>query len=254
MNCKDIATFCPLYLSGELDAPRTLTFAQHLQTCEACAGEIEEQTRLDALLRSSVLYEQIDSAALDQRIREHIASERPAFSIRWLAAAAGIAAMLLAGTLGYRAVVASHPPPLCVEAARDHRNEVTDRQLRRWLTDPKAIADLARKIGLPESLVTAPVAAGYRLERGKLCRLDGRTFLHLVYAQGAREFSSYLRLLDAQPRAGFTRETTAKVVHKADSGREHIAYFQTGQLTAMFVSDESGDAALSFARFAARAL
>jgi hypothetical protein len=87
--------------------------------------------------------------------------------------------------------------------------------------------------------------AGYRLEFGKLCRLDGRIFLHLVYTRDGREFSAYLRRPDAEPLAG---------IHEAGAGHEYIAYFETRQLSALFVTDQSREAALSLARSAAKAL
>jgi anti-sigma factor RsiW len=246
MNCKDIAALSSQYLSGELDMPRSAAFAEHLRTCRQCAAELEQQTRIDAMLRNSILSEAVDTTALNQRVRQQIAFERPAFSFRPLALIAGIAATLLVAFIAYRIAFVSVAPPLCEAAARDHIKEVTGRQHRNWLTDSKAIADLAQRNGLPGSFVAALAPAGYHLEHAKLCRLDGRLFLHIVYADGTTEFSTYLRPRDSQPLPAAIQET--------DSGREHIAYFQTDHLTAMFVTDQSSEAALSFAQSAARLL
>src|SRR5690349_4765987 len=76
----------------------------------------------------------------------------------------------------------------CSEAVRDHRIEVIESSPRRWLDNPAALQALAAKQGLP-----VPKPAGYQLERGKLCRLQGRIFLHLVYSDGSHEASLYLR-------------------------------------------------------------
>ena len=199
MTCKDIDRLSPLYLCGELDAPTALAFAEHLKACTACASELEKQTRLDAVLRSGILSERIDSTAIECRIRQEIASERGALSRRWFAVCAVIIAMLLAGALAYRAAVAPYSKRLCIDAAQDHDAEVTRHQHRRWLFDPKAIAVLAHNKGIRGSLVTALAPPGYHLEQGKLCRLDGRAFLHLVYGQGDRKLSIYLLSLDGQP-------------------------------------------------------
>jgi anti-sigma factor RsiW len=255
MTCEDIAPLCSLYVSGELDPPRALAFAEHLRACRACAAEIERRARLDALLRDTVLSEPIDSAALEQRVRARILSERRFSRARGLALAAGLGAILLAGAFGYRSLFPAKPPRIFADAAQDHRNEIALRQHRTWLSDPKPIADLAARNKIPPSLVTALAPPGYRLLEAKLCRLDGRVFLHLVYARGARQFSTYLRALDARPLPGPTRETVnGKLLHEAGSGREHVASFQTAKLTALFVTDQSSAAALSFARFAARLL
>jgi hypothetical protein len=108
---------------------------------------------------------------------------------------------------------------------------------------------LAEHNGLPPPLIEKLAPVGYHLEHAKLCRLDGSVFLHLVYVQGTNEFSTYLKPLAAGPPAG-----APKVVHQIDSGHEHIAFFQTSQLTAIFVTDQSSDAALTLARSAARVL
>lgn len=101
----------------------------------------------------------------------------------------------------------------------------------------------------------APV--GYRLEHGKLCRLDGRPFLHLVYTNGANEVSVFLRPWDdPEPSQGTAMETVNNsVLYTVDIGPEHLSFFQTRQLTAVVVSDQSdGKTALSVASSIARAL
>jgi anti-sigma factor RsiW len=255
MSCKDIAVLCPLYFCGELDAAQAAAFRTHVRACAACAGELERQTQLDAQVRAAVLSDDTDSAAFEQRVRERIAHERPSFFTRRATIAAGIAATLLAAFLGYRAAIAWGTSRVCADAAEDHRAEVVERHHRTWLRDPLAIVNLAERNGVPPPTVLALAPAGYHLELGKLCRLDGRVFLHLVYAREGREFSTFLRRRDFQLLVGAKRETAAgKSLYQADDRGEHIAYFQTRQLTAMFVSDQSSDASLTAARFAAQVL
>jgi anti-sigma factor RsiW len=257
MNCRDIAELCPLYLSGELDPANALAFAEHLRECQACATELKRQTQLDALLRESILSDQIDTAALDHGVRARISSDSRVISwrARGLAMAAGVGVILLAAGLGYRMLFPEKPPRLFADAAQDHRNEVIRRQHRIWLSDPKAINDLAQRTGIAPSLVGRITPLGYSLVEAKLCRLDGRVFLHLVYAHDAGHFSVYLRALDGQPLPGAVRETdNGKPLHELASGHQHIASFQSGNLTAMFVTDQSDAAALSLARFAAQRL
>jgi anti-sigma factor RsiW len=248
MTCKEIAAHCPAYLSGEIEPENARAFAEHLRNCRACNDEVELQTALDSLLRTSILSEKVDTTALDRTVRAHIASERRSLSSGSLAAAAAMAAIFLAGFLSYRAMFASPPPRLCVDAARDHRNEVTLAQHRRWLSDPNAIANLAQRNGMPASLIATLTPRDYRFEHGKLCRLGDKLFLHLVYAQGGNEFSVYLLSSANQSlsHAGQLLQTEAR--------GEHIVYFQTNRYTAMFVTDRSSVAALSLARSAARVL
>ena len=251
MNCSDTAALSPLYLSGELDAPRSSAFQAHLDSCRSCAREIARQKELDSRLRESVaaIDRGIDATQLDRKIMMGIAAEAgPRAPAPWWIAA-GVTAALIAASLGYRAWHVPRALPMCDDAARDHRHEVIDRQPRTWLSDSSRIEALAESRGVPASAITSLASslaqAGYRVEHGKLCRLDGRVFLHLVYTDGPREFSVYLRQKDGTPARG---------LDTVDVGAEHVASFETGQLTAMVVTNESRDAALRLARVAVGAL
>ncbi|MBZ5612163.1 MAG: zf-HC2 domain-containing protein [Acidobacteriia bacterium] len=258
MNCTDIVTLSPLYISGELDRARADAFAAHLRSCPECAREIQRQIDMDALLRTGILAEAPDTSALDNRVREQIAaapaSDRQVAS-RWLLVAAGIVLVLLVAGLGYRALLGMRPSRLYTDAARDHRSEVINRQPRRWLADPAALESLAEQRGVSRAAVASLAPSGYRPEHGKLCRLDGRIFLHLVYTDGAHEFSVFLRERDADPLPGPARDTlNGRSLHVADFGDEHLSCFQTDRLRAMLVTDQPGETALALARLAAAVL
>lgn len=255
MNCEDIARLAPLHLSGELHAPLATEYREHLSACSRCAEELEQQRHLDTLVRENICSEQMDSTALEQRIREQIGS--PAVS-RWkrpVAIGAGVAAMFVAGILLYRMALNPHPQRVCLDAARDYRTEVIDREPRRWLSDPDAVADLAQRIRVPASLIPALTPSGYHLEHGKLCRLEGRVFLHLVYAQGAKTFSVYLRQVnDDNASHSGGKATPGRLVYETESGGERVAYFESGSLQAMLVTDQPSEPATDLERFAARVL
>jgi hypothetical protein len=243
MNCNDIAELSPLYLSGELDAPRAAPFAAHLKACPRCALEIERQIELDARLRGAVLAGEPATGALDSRIRRRISAERRSKTAHWVLAAAGAAAILLIAGLGLRMWPTHEPVRVCADAARDHRIEIVLRQPRTWIRDQSGIQALAARLTLPPSVI--PSFTGYRLERGKLCRLDGRVFLHLVYSNGAREFSFFMRQQD---------HPAARGIYTAGADHEHVALVESGNLTALVVTEQAGDAALNLARSASGAL
>jgi anti-sigma factor RsiW len=232
MNCKDIADLAPLYLSGEMEQnPRDL-FRTHLDECRNCAVQMEHQAAMDGRLRDVFSSALPDTAAIQQTIRGHIASER---SRRWMMIAA--AAVLCASVLGYRTL---RPERLFSDAAQDHRMEVVEHQPRRWRTDPAEIGKLAARYGL--SNVNAP--AGYRLEHAKMCGLDGEPALHLVYTNGLREFSVFVL-----KRSGASKKNP----HIVSVGAEHLAAFQTERLE-VIATGGSGEECLQFARTAANAL
>ena len=265
MNCSDIAELAPLYIAGELEPLRASEFDAHLKTCPACMRELEEQARVDARLREIVLADGADAGGVDRFVRKMIAARpeagAPARGLwsgpRTLAIAAfGIAAMFLLVGVGYDLMLGARVARVYADAAADHRMEVVEQQPRpAWIVDPNQIAALAQQHGIPGSKVLALASEGYHLARGRMCGIDNRPFLHLVYSNGAREFSLYLRLRDSERLPGTVRETASgKRLRTCDLGGEHIASFETSQVTALVVVDSSADDALRFARLAAAAL
>jgi hypothetical protein len=108
--------------------------------------------------------------------------------------------------------------------------EIVNRQPRKWVTDRASIEGLAQRQGLPASVVSAFVPAGYHLAQGKLCLLDGRVFLHLVYASESGSFSLFLRRPD---------DAGTSVVHTETFAAEQVAGFQRNQLSALIVSEDN---------------
>ncbi|MGH9559319.1 MAG: anti-sigma factor family protein [Bryobacteraceae bacterium] len=241
MTCSEIAALSPLYLSGELDTPRAAGFAAHLETCPACATEIEREIETDRRLREVFLAAETNTGELDRRIRARLRSHRTAWTIGGIAAAIA----LLIGGFAYRDVFAP-PLPIYADAAADHRLEVVERQPRLWRSQANDIDALAAREGIAPPVEELLAPAGYRLDRARLCRIAGRVFLHLVYSNGDREISLFLRQRDdASGIAG---------THSADSGAEHMASFATSRVTAILVTEQSGASAQYLARFAAMAL
>ncbi len=252
MNCQEIDELAPLYLSGELDSTQAAEFAAHLESCASCAAEVGQQRELDAQLREGVMgeggtAEKIDAAELSVRIHESVGDARRIQRGKWIAVAS-VAAILLVTIGGYR-LFSSRDAALCVDAADDHRTEVVEHQRRTWLTDPSAIDRLAARRGLESVTLAALAPAGYHLDRGKLCRLDGRVFLHLVYSDGSHEFSFFLRDRPAEDHAPAIAATL-----NLDQGAEHVAAVENARFTALVVTDESHEAAREIANFAAKRL
>jgi len=246
MNCADAAALTPLYLSGELDESRAHEFGKHMQSCADCAREVSLQMALDARVRAAVLSDTVDSRAIEARVLQSIDAgsvPRPS-AWRWGMAAAAVLAVGVIGFAGYRAMLAPQATGVFAAAARDHYAEIVDRQPRRWRTDLASVNELAVREGLSLAVIPAMAPAGYHFQRAKLCRLDGAIYLHLVYsdAAGSRNLSIFL---DGQDQSHLAK------VNAASLGAEHVAGFEDGHVRAVIVTDQSGDAALQFARLAA---
>jgi anti-sigma factor RsiW len=261
MNCPEIAELSTLYLSGELDAPSAREFENHLRDCPACGRELEEQSTLDHALRAAILAGEVDTTGVDDQVRQRIAfPQAPAAQpnrfraprVRWLATA-GVAASITLAFFVYRVPFRTQIATVYSDAARHHGHLVDHKQ---WISGQASLAQLAQQGGMEASVLMSLAPAGYRLEHGKLCRLDGRPFLHLVYTNGPNEVSVFLRSWDdLEPSQGIARETVNnRVLYTVDIGPEHLSFFQSGELTAMVVSEQSGETALSVASSIARAL
>jgi anti-sigma factor RsiW len=236
MNCKEIAELSPLYLSGELEGSQRAVIHGHLAECRNCTAEMARREAIDARLRESLNLDLPDATAVQQRVRGRIRAERWR---RWIVGTAAAAGVLVAVVLGARA---ARPERLYADAALDHRLEVMEHQPRRWRTDPAEIEKLAARYPLPNLAALAP--AGYRLEHAKMCGIEGQPALHLVYTNGVREVSVFVR--------GSVGSATA--MHAVRVGSEHMAGFQTDRLSAVVATDGSSEECLKFARVAAAVL
>jgi hypothetical protein len=261
MNCNEMTELAPLYISGELESESAAQFEAHLKGCGACRAEIEAQNGLDARLRGALLAEEVDVSRINRRVRGMIAADaaQPVppqvqrKSRRWVTAPLGIAASLLLLAAGY-VLFPGRVARVYADAASDHRVEVVDQQPRRWVSDPAGIKALAEKQGIPGS-VPVTLASGYRLERAKICWLDRRSFLHLVYSNGTGEFSLYLRAREGNLLPGAIRGiANGRLLHASSAGSENVSSFETPQLIAVVVTDQPADAAQRFAKAVSAAI
>jgi len=236
MNCRDIEEFSPLYLSGELEEGQRALFAAHLAECRSCAAEMNRRVGLDARLREAVSSELLDATAMQRSVRGRIVAKR---RLQLAAVAAG---MLCAAVLGYRTLRSQSVARLYADAALDHRLEVMEHQPRHWRSDPAEIEKLAARFELPDVAALAP--QGYRLEHAKMCGIEGEPTLHLVYTNGAHEFSVYVR----------GRTGSDRVLHRVRVGSEELVGFQTDRVEAVVATGGSSSECLEFARVAERVL
>lgn len=234
MNCREIEEIAPLYLSGELEEDQRVRVRAHLAQCRSCAVEMDRQVALDARVLDAVS-DMPDATAVERSVRRRIARERV-----WRFAGVA-AALVLAAFLGYRAWRPAPVSRLYVDAALDHRLEVMEHQPRRWRTDPAEIDKLAARYELTNLAALAP--QGYRLEHAKMCGLDGKPALHLVYTNGSQEYSVYVR----------ARTGGGKMLREVSVGSEHLAGFATDRLEAVVAGGSSGECR-EFARVAERGL
>jgi len=264
MNCSEAIEVLPAYLTGELEPAKAQAIGAHLLGCPACAREAEQQKSLDLQLQAAVQSEDPDVSGILLRVKQSILAEAAAqvqpgshalWPRRWIGLAIGAAATVLASVLAYNVLLGQRTARVYADAAEDHRDEVTLAQPRHWRTELAEIQALAETRGVSAEAVNALGGSGYRLERGRICQLEDHVYLHLVVTDGAREYSLFLRPSDGTPLPGSTREVVnGRAVHAAHDASEQVAGFESKQLLAIVVTEDSPEAAMRLARAAANAL
>jgi len=230
MNCSRIEELAPLFLSGEIDAELHAAIRVHAARCPECALHLEQQAWVDDQLRDALATPPPDTTALDRAIWRRIDTPSPR---RWLIPAAAAAVLVLSAASWFLPIRPA-PPRIYTDAARDHHREVVDRQPRRWRSTAAEIDAVAARQGFSAAEALALAPAGYRLEHAKICGLAGKPVLHLVYTDGAREFSLYLLHAQAGRQA-------------VEVGAENIESFEGSRFTALAVTDASAAECRQFA-------
>jgi anti-sigma factor RsiW len=253
MNCTETGYLEPLYRSGELDPKTMAEIDFHLGMCSSCAHRWKEQDRLDAVVRESVKATEVDPAPVIDRVRKQMQ-----FSLRepirwrfsaWLTVAGIALAVLIIGISLTRPMT---KPGLFVDAAEDHSKEVLAHEPREWVRGQAGIDQLVQQELVTANLVNALAPAGYHIDRAKVCELLGRRYVHLVYSNGGREVSFFVRRRDGEQVPGETVQRVNGIRVRAGQARGlQVAGFQASRLTILVVSDTPRDEAVQFAAHAA---
>jgi hypothetical protein len=116
---------------------------------------------------------------------------------------------------------------LLAAAERDHRMEIVNAQPRRWLVDRDAITTLAIGQGVTPQQLSELIVPGYELVEGKVCRLNGHAYLHLVLSRGGDRVSL------------FVQKTPAGAQFARSARSDDAAGFADGRFSALAVAGDS---------------
>ena len=257
MNCNETQFVMPLYLSSELDATRMADFEVHVQTCAACARELEYARHCDELLRDACLEEPVDALGLRERVLNEISKSRPRrrFLFRRPVYTLPIAAVLLlaigAGII-YLSLYSSSSQTVYAAALDDHYSEVVKNPpIGGWRKTPEEIRAFVRQQLGDADFLDKLAPAGYHLTRARLCDLPDKAYVHLVYKNDAREISIYVRRKDVELPGATVETVNGCALHATAINKFEIAGFQSQRYTVLVVSDLPRAESLSIARNAA---
>lgn len=200
MTCNEIDQNSTFYFSHELDAQQSADFLAHLESCTSCAAKVRQQQELDHLLRSTVLSQEMDTRALEFRIRRELTTapqRRIVFPRRLALIAAGL---LLFATLGLLSRdwlrTTREASAICADAIVDHRVEVTENAPRKWTADLEKIATVSQKIFGAQINPEQFAPSGYHFQRARICSLVDKRYVHIVFSNGNQEISMFVRTRD----------------------------------------------------------
>jgi hypothetical protein len=190
---------------------------------------------IDRALCEAYGREPIETSGVENAIRREIgsSSKRNSSKLRWGIAAALVCAVALGG---YWVIYPAPESKIFAAAALDHRIEVVRNAPRHWRTTEADLDSLTARFGVSRQQISF---FGYRLIHAKICGLNGQRVLHLVYKNGATEYSLYL----APPSASVP-------VTETQQQSEHIASFHGRGIEGMVVTDGTAPDCRRFAKIA----
>ena len=259
MNCSEVQYYGPLYHSGELEEPFLQDFEQHMEACASCEETIRREQATDNALRL-LSDEPVDTTRVREEILVNIQKDltpKNQSRITWWQGIGGMAALLAITVVAFFALRPSAPLPLTIyrDAADDHRAEVVEHMKLRWAQDDASILSLLKTVGATEELTQQITPAGFHLERARVCKLLSHRYVHLVYTDGTREVSYFLRAREGEELTGKPVVTVNGKAVYLDSVRDlSVAGFQTQGVTVLMVSDEPKEQVLATIASAAQRL
>lgn len=227
MTCEDRRDAMPLFVSKDLGVAAQAAVERHLNTCDACRREIEEQAAIDQLVRDAFQREPIATWGVERYVRERMTARhgwlgwfRPLLSPMPVLATAALIAALLVAVWQWRPERTS---PLYLAAYADHTKD--GHELDGWNESPDAIARFVRHELGSNAIPATLDAQGFHLTRARLCSLGGPRFVHLVFVDARGEMVSLFVRRDNRALAG----RPARVV---DGIPVHLATVEGGRVTA----------------------
>ncbi len=262
MNCEEAKGLIQLYLDDELDARNTLATQQHLEVCDDCSREFNVLLAQDRSLRRAAQAETIDSSNLRADILKSIGRQTQAAQTTtkisrlthwlkissWQRAAAVVALAIGLALVAIRLGQTPHVnESVCAAVIADHtaHDSVGD-MMGAMIINPEELGRFARTFARLNAVPNLS-AFGYDKPQGRICKLDGIEFLHLIYYQPAQE---PLSLFICPHTPGLTAEQLSPL-HR---GRFNVVSFSQSGIDLLIVSSLSEERTSTIARAVASQL
>jgi mycothiol system anti-sigma-R factor len=252
MSCNNYRPFIGAYIDDEFDEREAAEFEAHIDSCEECRRELEQQAQLKEALQTSVDDEQAPDE-LKQRImegmgeidaEERMASEdqgttRPYAALAAaLPLAAGVAVILWFMPSLTVAPVESGQPPVVEQTVDWHRQDLPVE-----VPGPNSdkVANWFRgKVDFPVRLPDFSKANGIELIGGRIAHVQNRRAAYLAYDVSGSRMSVMMFHADGiQVPTSRIREVGGREVALFNNHGFEVAMLQDGGVTYTMTSDLS---------------
>ena len=252
MRCSEVEQKAAMYFSHELESGESTDFLTHLKLCASCAEAVEKQGELDNLVRSSILDQRLETRSLEMRILEGI-EKAPAIE-RWIWLRRNIRVVALAAGVLFVLGLLSLLPiqrvnlALYADAAVDHRVEVVNKAVIRWTSNPEDLSRMSMRVAGEVVRPQALSPDAYHFSRARVCSLQGKRYLHLVYTDGIHELSLFVSRQDRGRLSELASRFGRKEVNAESVTDISVASFHNKKLIFLVVAEQPKDAVYSLAK------
>jgi len=259
--CARIRRYVDSYINNELLVETNREVLRHLETCSACAADVETRVRIKARLKGAVQNQSVPED-LPARLRAALREESRS-SFAWTRWASVAAAVLVVAGLWVELPRWARPalPDLADRRGQDVFIQRASASLsavlkvglgdhihcsifRKYPKNPPSVAETAQKLGPAYQdlvpLVKARVPEEFRIILAHQCGYQGRRFVHLTLTNG----SSLLSLVITRKQPGESMQAltvsdhaSGVAVYQAAAQNYDVAGFETDQFLAYVVSD-----------------
>jgi hypothetical protein len=253
-ECKKIRPFLDSYINDELLVETNHEVLKHLETCKACATELDSLMRVRRALQTAVRQD-VAPIGLQHRIQREIRKQQPNPPYQWRTWMLAAAAMLVltAGSWGVLKAIKSREAPADGIAKRqdaqvlniglgDHIHCAIDSQLAdKHFTDEEMSMKLGPEFIALVSLVKDQVPGGYEVVVGHRCKFNQREFVHLILKKQNKVMSLVLTRKNSEAFSsaalGNVIEAGGVRLHSEDLQDYQVTGFETRDYLAFVVSN-----------------
>ena len=275
--CDKARKYLDSYISNELPIETNHEVLGHIESCAACASELEARIQLRTRLKAAVNAQSVPPQ-IQARIREKIRTDHSSswFASGWFASGSPRWAVAIAASLVICAGVWLNYSPAKMPALTDRpaqsvyiqrvsatlaavlkvglRDHIHCSIFRKYPKNPPTVDKMEADLGasykglLP--VVRAAVPDGYRAVMAHQCSYAGRSFIHLTFEKNGDLLSLVVaRRKDGESLAGLVPalETSGVPVYQSAAERYQVAGFEAGDFLAYVISDLKSKANLRIA-------